>query len=104
MGPAEKLAHLSGATPFWAGMVDIAVAEASHRHPWPAGVLPNQGLVGLQFVDGPRVEFAFHFFSFGVSFVGHGGEGDGDGVVIGRFGHGWQGQQGGEGDGCYGDT
>ena len=52
--PAEKLAHLCGATPFWAGMVDIAVADASHRHPWPAGVLPNHGLRGLQFVDGPR--------------------------------------------------
>ena len=35
-------------------MVDIAVADASHRHPWPAGVLPNHGLRGLQFVDGPR--------------------------------------------------
>ena len=54
LSPAEKLAHLAGGTPFWAGMVDIATADASHRHPWPAGVAPSQGLTGLQFVDGPR--------------------------------------------------
>ncbi len=54
LSPAEKLAQLSGATDFWAGMGDIAFADASHRHPWPAGLLPGQGLAGLQFVDGPR--------------------------------------------------
>jgi beta-glucosidase len=54
LSTAEKLAQLSGATDFWAGMGDIAFADASHRHPWPAGLLPGQGLAGLQFVDGPR--------------------------------------------------
>ena len=54
LSPAEKLAQLSGTTDFWAGMGDIAFADASHRHPWPAGLLPGQGLAGLQFVDGPR--------------------------------------------------
>jgi beta-glucosidase len=35
-------------------MADIALRDASHRHPWPAGRLPRLGLGGLQFVDGPR--------------------------------------------------
>jgi len=51
---AEKLALLSGDTPFWSGMAAIALADASHRHPWPAGRLPRLGLAGLHFVDGPR--------------------------------------------------
>jgi beta-glucosidase len=54
LGTAEKLALLSGATPFWAGLADIALHDASHRHPWPAGAIPRLGLSGLQFVDGPR--------------------------------------------------
>ena len=52
--PAEKLALLEGSTPFWSGMADIALRDASHRHPWPCGVLPRLGLTGLHFVDGPR--------------------------------------------------
>ena len=51
---AEKLQMVDGDTPFWSGMVDIALRDASHRHPWPAGELPRLGLGGLQFVDGPR--------------------------------------------------
>jgi len=51
---AEKLALLEGDTDFWPGMVEIASRDASHLHPWPAGVLPRLGLAGLQFVDGPR--------------------------------------------------
>jgi beta-glucosidase len=51
---AEKLQLLDGDTPFWSGMADIALRDASHRHPWPAGQLPRLGLKGLQFVDGPR--------------------------------------------------
>ncbi len=35
-------------------MADIALHDASHRHPWPAAALPRLGLGGLQFVDGPR--------------------------------------------------
>jgi len=54
LSSAEKLALLSGDTPFWGGMADIALRDASHRHPWPAGQLPGLGLKGLQFVDGPR--------------------------------------------------
>ncbi len=51
---AEKLALLSGDTPFWPGMAAIALRDASHRQPWPAGAVPRLGLKGLQFVDGPR--------------------------------------------------
>ncbi|CAK6691123.1 Thermostable beta-glucosidase B [Synechococcus sp. CBW1107] len=51
---AEKLKLLDGDTPFWSGMADIALHQASHRHPWPAGQVPRLGLSGLQFVDGPR--------------------------------------------------
>ena len=42
----EKLGLLDGDTPFWAGMADIALRNASHRHPWPAGQLPRLGLAG----------------------------------------------------------
>jgi beta-glucosidase len=51
---AEKLGLLDGDTPFWSGMAAIALTDASHRHPWPAGQLPRLGLPGLHFVDGPR--------------------------------------------------
>ena len=51
---AEKLAMLDGDTPFWSGMADIALHNASHQHPWPAGVVPRLGIGGLHFVDGPR--------------------------------------------------
>ncbi|MEO1002848.1 MAG: glycoside hydrolase family 3 C-terminal domain-containing protein [Cyanobacteria bacterium J06638_7] len=50
----EKLEFLSGSTPFWKGMIDIATRDASHRHPWPAAGLVRLGLPGLRFVDGPR--------------------------------------------------
>lgn len=51
---AEKLQLLHGHTAFWSGMAAIALRDASHRHPWPAGLVPRLGLAGLQFVDGPR--------------------------------------------------
>jgi beta-glucosidase len=54
LSTAEKLRLLSGTSPFWSGMADIAFNDASHRHPWPAGQLPRLKLEGLQFVDGPR--------------------------------------------------
>jgi beta-glucosidase len=54
LSTAEKLSLLDGDTPFWSGMADIALRDASHRHPWPAGQLPRLGLKGLHFVDGPR--------------------------------------------------
>jgi len=54
LSTSEKLDLLDGDTPFWSGMADIALRDASHRHPWPAGQLPRLGLAGLHFVDGPR--------------------------------------------------
>ncbi|MFO0017087.1 MAG: beta-glucosidase [Synechococcaceae cyanobacterium] len=54
LSTSEKLNLLDGDTPFWSGMADIALRDASHRHPWPAGQLPRLGLNGLHFVDGPR--------------------------------------------------
>ena len=54
LSTSEKLNLLDGDTPFWSGMADIALRDASHRHPWPAGQLPRLGLQGLHFVDGPR--------------------------------------------------
>ena len=51
---AEKLKLLDGDTPFWSGMADIALHQASHRHPWPAAQVARLGLTGLHFVDGPR--------------------------------------------------
>ncbi|MCP9786642.1 beta-glucosidase family protein [Cyanobium sp. N5-Cardenillas] len=50
----EKLCLLDGDTPFWGGLADIALHDASHRRPWPAGVLRRLGIAGLHFVDGPR--------------------------------------------------
>jgi beta-glucosidase len=54
LSTSEKLSLLNGDTPFWSGMADIALRDASHRHPWPAGQVPGLGLGGLHFVDGPR--------------------------------------------------
>ena len=54
LSTAEKLSLLEGATPFWSGMADIALRDASHRHPWPTAAIPRLQLRGLQFVDGPR--------------------------------------------------
>ena len=51
---SEKLGLLDGDTPFWGGMVDIALHDSSHRRPWPAGVVSRLGIGGLHFVDGPR--------------------------------------------------
>ncbi|MBW4529213.1 MAG: glycoside hydrolase family 3 C-terminal domain-containing protein [Aphanothece saxicola GSE-SYN-MK-01-06B] len=50
----EKFGLLDGDTPFWGGLAEIALQDASHRRPWPAGVLGRLGIAGLHFVDGPR--------------------------------------------------
>ena len=51
---AEKLGMLDGDTPFWSGMAATMLRDASHRRPWPAGVVPRLAIGGLHFVDGPR--------------------------------------------------
>jgi beta-glucosidase len=35
-------------------MAAIALADASHRRPWPTQAVPRLGIGGLRFVDGPR--------------------------------------------------
>ncbi len=50
----EKLGLLDGDTPFWSGMAATMLRDASHRRPWPAGVVPRLAIAGLHFVDGPR--------------------------------------------------
>jgi beta-glucosidase len=50
----EKLDMLDGDKPFWSGMAETLLGDWSHRHPWPAGVVPRLGIGGLHFVDGPR--------------------------------------------------
>ncbi len=52
--PVQRLALLAGSTPFWSGMLAIALRDASHRQPWPATAWPGLPLPELQFVDGPR--------------------------------------------------
>ena len=54
LSTADKLRLLSGGTPFWSGMADIAFNDASHRHGWPGATLRQLDLPQLNFVDGPR--------------------------------------------------
>ena len=51
---SQRLALLAGSTPFWSGMLAIALRDASHRQPWPATRWPGLPVPDLQFVDGPR--------------------------------------------------
>lgn len=52
MTPEQKLATVSGDTPFWPGVREM-LTEYNVR-PWPAGALPELGITGVQFTDGPR--------------------------------------------------
>ncbi len=49
----EKIANLSGSTPFWSGLADI-LGGAYNRHTWDAGHTQRLGLDGIRFTDGPR--------------------------------------------------
>jgi beta-glucosidase len=49
----EKLAAMSGSTPFWAGLADM-LSGGYNRHTWDAGKLERLGIRGIQFTDGPR--------------------------------------------------
>lgn len=50
---AEKVANMSGSTPFWSGLADI-LNGAYNRHTWDAGRMERLGLDGIRFTDGPR--------------------------------------------------
>jgi beta-glucosidase len=49
----EKIALMSGSTPFWSGFNDMMGGGYS-RHPWPAADAPRLGVPGIRFTDGPR--------------------------------------------------
>ena len=49
----EKIALMSGSTPFWSGFDDMMGGGYS-RHPWPAADSPQFGVPGIRFTDGPR--------------------------------------------------
>jgi beta-glucosidase len=49
----EKVALMSGSTPFWSGLADI-FSGGYGRHDWPAGEAPRLGAPGIRFIDGPR--------------------------------------------------
>jgi beta-glucosidase len=49
----EKVALMSGSTPFWSGLADIFSGGYS-RHSWLAGEAPRLGVPGIRFIDGPR--------------------------------------------------
>ena len=50
---AEKLALMSGATPFWGGLADM-LSGGYHRRTWDAGKVERLGVEGVRFSDGPR--------------------------------------------------
>lgn len=49
----EKIGMLSGATPFWPGLVDI-MGGGYGEHTWNAAEVSRIGLTGIRFADGPR--------------------------------------------------
>ena len=49
----EKIALMSGSTPFWSGFDDMMGGGYS-AHPWPAADAPRLGVPGIRFTDGPR--------------------------------------------------
>lgn len=49
----EKIKMMSGDTPFWSGMADM-MGGGYASHPWVAGAVPQLGIPGVRFSDGPR--------------------------------------------------
>ena len=50
---AEKIANMSGSTPFWSGLGEV-LGGAYNRRTWDAGQLEHLGVDGIRFTDGPR--------------------------------------------------
>ena len=48
----DKLNLMDGDTPFWPGFGEMV--KGYNIKPYPAGVMPEIGIPGIQFVDGPR--------------------------------------------------
>lgn len=53
MSLEEKVASMSGNTPFWGGLADM-LSGGYNRRTWDAGKLERLGIRGIQFTDGPR--------------------------------------------------
>ena len=53
MDDATKLALLDGDTPFWPGMPDM-MGNGYNLEPYVAGAVPQLGVPGVRFSDGPR--------------------------------------------------
>ncbi len=49
----EKCRMMYGDMPFWAGIGDMVAGGYAH-HTWNAGALPQLGIGGIRFADGPR--------------------------------------------------
>ncbi len=49
----EKLSMMDGDPAFWQGLGDM-MHGGYNAHTWPAGVLPEHGIPGIEFTDGPR--------------------------------------------------
>ncbi len=48
----DKLRLMDGDTPFWTGFGDMS--NGYNVNPYPAGAIPELGIEGVQFIDGPR--------------------------------------------------
>lgn len=48
----DKLDMMDGDTPFWSGFEEIS--NGYNVKPYPAGVMPEAGIPGINFIDGPR--------------------------------------------------
>lgn len=50
----EKLGLMDGDTPFWSGLAEMMAPGGYASRPWVAGAVPQLGIPGIRFVDGPR--------------------------------------------------
>ncbi len=53
LSTAEKIRLMHGSTPFWSGLAAL-LQGAYGRQTWDAGIMPQHGLPGIRFADGPR--------------------------------------------------
>ena len=62
----EKIALMSGSTPFWSGLNDMMGGGYS-RHPWPAADAPRLGVPGIRFTGSAQETVkACPFIGFGL--------------------------------------
>lgn len=51
---AEKIWIMHGELPFKEGLAQMLEQDSYHKHPVAAGSLPDRGIDGIRFIDGPR--------------------------------------------------